>query len=458
MDEIVELGRATTSGRPTRTCRPSVNRSLSGGHPSDGSGRWPSGRAPVARAHSEDGRISVDLFEYQAKQLFAAVRRAGEPRRGRRHPGRGAGGRRAARRRHRRQGPGQDRRPRQGRRREGRQDARRRRASAEQILGMDIKGHTVHRVLVDPGATSREEYYVSFLLDRANRTFLAMASYEGGMEIEQLAAERPEALAKVPVDAITGVDAAKAREIATAAKFPAELVEPVADVLVRLWASLRRRGRHAGRGQPAGPGRRRHGRRARRQGHPRRQRRLPAAGQRRVRRHSRQPTRWSRRPRRSTSTTSSSTARSASSATAPAWSCPRSTSSPTPARSTAASKPANFLDIGGGAQRRGDGQRAGHHPHDPSVRRVFVNVFGGITVVRRGRQRHRRCAGDARRRGEQAAGRAAGRQQRRRGPADPDRGRAPAGDAGRRRWTRRPTRPPSSHAQRGSSDAYDDAE
>jgi succinyl-CoA synthetase beta subunit len=112
------------------------------------------------------------------------------------------------------------------------QDAR---ANAEAILGMDIKGHTVHRVLVDPGADIKEEYYVSFLLDRANRTFLAMASYEGGMEIEQLAVERPEALAKVPVDANQGVDLAKAREIAQAAKFPAELIDPVADVLVKLW-------------------------------------------------------------------------------------------------------------------------------------------------------------------------------------------------------------------------------
>ncbi len=112
------------------------------------------------------------------------------------------------------------------------------RANAEQILGMDIKGHTVHRVLVDPGADIKEEYYVSYLLDRSNRTFLAMASYEGGMEIEQLAVERPEALAKVPVDAGTGVDAAKAREIAEAARFPAELVEPVADVLVKLWAAF----------------------------------------------------------------------------------------------------------------------------------------------------------------------------------------------------------------------------
>jgi len=111
-------------------------------------------------------------------------------------------------------------------------------AHAEQILGMDIKGHTVHRVLVDPGADIKEEYYVSFLLDRANRTFLAMASYEGGMEIEQLAAERPDALAKVPVNAIEGVDLAKGREIATQAKFPAELVDAVAEVLVQLWETF----------------------------------------------------------------------------------------------------------------------------------------------------------------------------------------------------------------------------
>jgi succinyl-CoA synthetase beta subunit len=109
------------------------------------------------------------------------------------------------------------------------------RANAEAILGMDIKGHTVHRVLVDPGADIKEEYYVSYLLDRANRTFLAMASYEGGMEIEQLAVERPDALAKVPIDANQGVDVAKAREIAQAAKFPADLIDPVADVLVKLW-------------------------------------------------------------------------------------------------------------------------------------------------------------------------------------------------------------------------------
>ena len=112
------------------------------------------------------------------------------------------------------------------------------RAAATAILGMDIKGHTVHRVLVDPGAQIDEEYYVSFLLDRANRSFLAMASYEGGMEIEQLAVERPDALAKVPVDALEGVDEAKAHEIVTAARFPAEVAEQVADVLVKLWQAF----------------------------------------------------------------------------------------------------------------------------------------------------------------------------------------------------------------------------
>jgi succinyl-CoA synthetase beta subunit len=109
------------------------------------------------------------------------------------------------------------------------------RAHAEEILGMDIKGHPVHRVLVDPGADIKDEYYVSYLLDRANRTFLAMASYEGGMEIEQLAAERPDALARVRVDPLREVDEATAREIATAAHFPDDLVGPVADILVQLW-------------------------------------------------------------------------------------------------------------------------------------------------------------------------------------------------------------------------------
>ena len=106
---------------------------------------------------------------------------------------------------------------------------------AGEILGMDIKGHTVHRVMVAQGARIAEEYYFSVLLDRANRTYLAMASKEGGMEIEQLAVERPEALARIPVDAITGIDAAKAAEIVAAAGFADDVKDAVADVVVKLW-------------------------------------------------------------------------------------------------------------------------------------------------------------------------------------------------------------------------------
>lgn len=109
-------------------------------------------------------------------------------------------------------------------------------ARATDILGMDIKGHTVHKVMLAETAPEiLEEYYVSFLLDRANRTFLSIASVEGGMEIEEVAATRPEAVAKIAVDAIDGVDKAKAQEIVAAAKFPAEVADKVADVLVSLW-------------------------------------------------------------------------------------------------------------------------------------------------------------------------------------------------------------------------------
>ena len=106
---------------------------------------------------------------------------------------------------------------------------------AQAILGMDIKGHTVHKVLVAHAADIAEEYYVSFLLDRANRAFLAMASVEGGVEIEEVAANNPDALAKIRVDALEGVSLAKAREIATAAKFDPAILDQVANILVTLW-------------------------------------------------------------------------------------------------------------------------------------------------------------------------------------------------------------------------------
>ncbi len=111
--------------------------------------------------------------------------------------------------------------------------------AAAAILGMDIKGHTVHRVMVAAGAKIAEEYYFSLLLDRANRTYLAMASVEGGVEIEQLAVERPEALAKVAVDPLVGIDAAKAAEIVDAAGFADDVRDQIADVVQKLWAVYR---------------------------------------------------------------------------------------------------------------------------------------------------------------------------------------------------------------------------
>ncbi|KIF68341.1 succinyl-CoA synthetase subunit beta [Streptomyces sp. AcH 505] len=106
---------------------------------------------------------------------------------------------------------------------------------AGQILGMDIKGHTVHKVMLAETANIADEYYVSFLLDRTNRTFLAMASVQGGVEIEVVAEENPEALARIPVDANEGCTPEKAAEIVAAAKFPAEIADQVADVLQKLW-------------------------------------------------------------------------------------------------------------------------------------------------------------------------------------------------------------------------------
>ncbi len=106
---------------------------------------------------------------------------------------------------------------------------------AAEILGMDIKGHTVHTVLVAEGADIAEEYYFSILLDRAERRYLSMASVEGGVEIEQLAVERPEALAKVPVDPQVGVDEAKADEIIAAAGFREDLHDQVRAAILRLW-------------------------------------------------------------------------------------------------------------------------------------------------------------------------------------------------------------------------------
>ena len=117
-------------------------------------------------------------------------------------------------------------------------DANDAKEKAGAILGMDIKGHTVHKVMIAQAAPIVDEYYVSILLDRSNRTFLVMASVAGGMDIEEVAHTAPEKLAKVPVSAVDGISLAKAKEIVTQAKFPADVAEQVADVLVKLWETF----------------------------------------------------------------------------------------------------------------------------------------------------------------------------------------------------------------------------
>jgi succinyl-CoA synthetase beta subunit len=109
---------------------------------------------------------------------------------------------------------------------------------ASAILGMDIKGHTVHKVMIAQAAPIVDEYYISILLDRSNRTFLVMASVAGGMDIEEVAHTTPEKLAKVPVSAVDGIDKALATKIIAQAQFPADIADQVADVLVKLWETF----------------------------------------------------------------------------------------------------------------------------------------------------------------------------------------------------------------------------
>ena len=112
------------------------------------------------------------------------------------------------------------------------------REKAAAILGMDIKGHTVHKVMIAQAAPIEAEYYLAILLDRANRNFLVMASVAGGMEIEEVAHKTPEKLARVGIDPNIGISKEKAREIVLAGQFPADVVDQVVEVLLKLWAAF----------------------------------------------------------------------------------------------------------------------------------------------------------------------------------------------------------------------------
>ena len=208
-------------------------------------------------------------------------------------------------------------------------------AKAREILGMDIKGHTVHRVLIAPAADIAEEYYFSFLVDRANRDYLCIASIEGGVEIEVTAHENPDAVAKVSIDPLVGVDDAKAAEIVAATRFPAEVAEQAVDMVKKLWDVFVEEDATLVEVNPLvrlgdGSLEALDGKVS-----------LDENAEFRHQDHAsfelvEDADPLELRPRRRTSTTSSSTVPSASSATAPAWSCRRSTWSRTPARSTAA--------------------------------------------------------------------------------------------------------------------------
>ena len=109
---------------------------------------------------------------------------------------------------------------------------------AAAILGMDIKGHIVNKVMIAQSAPIEAEYYLAILLDRANRNFLVMASVAGGMEIEEVAHKTPEKLARIGIDPNVGISKDKAREIVLAGQFPADVVDQVIDVLLKLWAAF----------------------------------------------------------------------------------------------------------------------------------------------------------------------------------------------------------------------------
>ena len=304
----------------------------------------------------------MDLYEYQGRDLFA---RHGLPVLGggvADDPGGGPRDRRAPRRPGGRQGPGEGRRPRQGRRREARRRRRRgARPAPTDILGMDIKGHTVHKVMVTE--TGRHRRGVLLLLPARPRQPHVPGIASVGRRHGDRAGRRTSArtqVAKIADRRDQGRRRGEGRARSSPpAGFPAEVADQVVDIAVKLWQAFVAEDATLVEVNPLAKIADGRVLLPRRQGHPRRERRLPPPGPRGAGRHRPRPTRWSRRPRPRTSTTSSSTARSASSATAPAWSCRTLDVVAYAGEEHGGVKPANFLDIGGGAVGRGDGQRPG---------------------------------------------------------------------------------------------------
>ena len=259
-------------------------------------------------------------------------------------------------------------------------DADEAQARATDILGMDIKGHTVHKVMVTETADIVEEYYFSYLLDRANRTFLCIASVAGGMEIEQVAHTHRRRSPRSPIDANKGVDAATAREIVETAGFPADVADQIADIAVKLWKTFVAEDATAGRGQPAGEGRRRPGAAARREDHVRRA--TPASATPTTRRW-RTPSAVDPLEQRAkerdlnyvkldgtVGIIGNGAGLVMSTLDVVAYA----------GEQFGGVRPANFLDIGGGASAAVMANGLEIVLSDPAVKSVFVNVFGGITA------------------------------------------------------------------------------
>ena len=168
---------------------------------------------------------------------------------------------------------------------------------AEAILGMDIRGFTVHEVWVEQASEIDEEYYAAIVFDRSAKQPMAMLSRMGGMDVEAVAEQDPEAMRMLHVDPLIGFQDFHGRRLAFEAGIAADVIRPVGAMLGKLYEVFVRRGRDAGRGQPAADHQGARGRGARRQGHDRRQRPLPAPRRRRAAATCRRRTRRSGWPR-----------------------------------------------------------------------------------------------------------------------------------------------------------------
>ena len=109
------------------------------------------------------------------------------------------------------------------------------REHASNIIGMDIKGHTVNVVWIERASDIAEEYYASFTLDRAKKLHLGMLSAQGGVEIEAVAEENPDAIAKIWIDPVDGLTEAVARAWVAAANLNPAATDGAVDILLKLY-------------------------------------------------------------------------------------------------------------------------------------------------------------------------------------------------------------------------------